>query len=234
MDDLDQEPVWSPDGTRIAWRHGMSIWLMDADGSHKRQASLGYTTHTPRWSPDGEWIAFVAYVGDHEDLLVVPVEGDDPINLTQNPAVDLGPSWSPAGQEIAFETKRNGNYDIYKVGLTTYPTATQLTASPASDHAPAWSPDGASIAYASDAGQVQYNYALWLVDPDGTAHRRLSPGLTLVGQMSWSADARWLAVQGGLFESAEIYVVDVSGRKVFRLTTNAMQEEAPAWRPDSW
>ena len=38
---MDDDPVWSPDGTRIAYRHAGDIWIMNADGSHKTQL----TTH---------------------------------------------------------------------------------------------------------------------------------------------------------------------------------------------
>lgn len=234
----DSGPAWSPDGTHIAWQRGDEIWVMDADGGNRRRASFDLAARTACWSPDGAWIAFVAYaVGGHEDLFIVPAEGDDPINLTQHAAVDLGPSWSPDSQWLAFESDRQGDYSLYKIGIASYPTVTQLTQGPAPDHSAAWSPDGEAIAYISDAGGSQYDYALWQVVPDGSVRQRLSVAIKSYRPMSWSTppdSGRWLAVQGGLFDYAEIYAFDLDAWRSYRLTTNAVQDEAPVWRPDHW
>jgi dipeptidyl aminopeptidase/acylaminoacyl peptidase len=52
-------PRWSPDGRTIAYATGGQIWLMDADGGHKRQLTkISSGAGNPVWSPDAKWIAF--------------------------------------------------------------------------------------------------------------------------------------------------------------------------------
>ncbi|HUT35326.1 MAG TPA: hypothetical protein VNE39_17700 [Planctomycetota bacterium] len=52
-------PRWAPTGDRIAYQSGAHIWMMDADGSHKRQlTTTGGIQRRPAWSPDGTAIAY--------------------------------------------------------------------------------------------------------------------------------------------------------------------------------
>ena len=55
----DSDPVWSPDGRRIAFESNWQVWVMNADGSGKRRLTRnGVHNFNPEWSPDGQRIAF--------------------------------------------------------------------------------------------------------------------------------------------------------------------------------
>jgi len=59
---LASGPRWSPDGTEIAYLDQGNLWIMNANGSHKRQVTHGAPGHTdgrPTWSPDGRYLAYV-------------------------------------------------------------------------------------------------------------------------------------------------------------------------------
>ncbi|MFP6901403.1 MAG: hypothetical protein VCA36_10695, partial [Opitutales bacterium] len=65
----------------------------------------------PSVSPDGERFTFVW----HRDLWVASVEGGVARQLTRHPADEHWPSWSPNGEEIAFSSKRNGFWNLYRI-----------------------------------------------------------------------------------------------------------------------
>ena len=89
-DALDQTPVWSPDGERIAFVSGgnlnSDIYVMNADGSgitrltHNKADDLSDWSLSPAWSPDGERIAF--YSG--RDIYVMNADGSGITRLTHN------------------------------------------------------------------------------------------------------------------------------------------------------
>lgn len=124
---VDQDPVWSPDGTKIAWTHdtpstgvprNYEIWTMNADGTNKQRLTNdidGDYDFEPTWSPDGTKIAwsstregygcndgevFIAFNQIH----VMPSGGGAESNNTDDLTKDAGnPDWSPDGSKIAFD-----------------------------------------------------------------------------------------------------------------------------------
>ena len=98
----DHGPHFSPDGKRIAFgstRGGTmpDIWIADADGANPTRLTYFDRTvaGTPRWSPDGQWIAFDASVRGNWDIFIVRAMGGTPTPLTSDPANMP----SPAGRE---------------------------------------------------------------------------------------------------------------------------------------
>jgi eukaryotic-like serine/threonine-protein kinase len=106
----EANPHFSRDGRKIVFfsdRSGSSeIWVCNRDGSHAFQVTSmgGPPTGTPRWSPDGEDIAFDSSPGGHWDIFVVAASGGKPRRLTNQPSSRAIPSWSRDGKWIYFCT----------------------------------------------------------------------------------------------------------------------------------
>ena len=86
----------------------------------------GPATGTPRWSPDGRWLAFDSIAAANPDIYVIEAEGGPPRRLTSGPFGNLMPSWSPDGKRIYFKSDRSGKDQTWWVPADGS-SATQLT-----------------------------------------------------------------------------------------------------------
>jgi tricorn protease len=112
---LADEPirfVRTPHAARgmITFAYHDDIWVADADGRNARRL----TTHVareinPRFSPDGNWVAFSSNRMGNYDVFVVPVTGGEPRQLTWHSANDEVQYWTPDGSGIVFTTSRGAN-----------------------------------------------------------------------------------------------------------------------------
>jgi Tol biopolymer transport system component len=162
-DGFSEDPVWSPNGTKIAFTRTLSsdtvtqnreIYVMDADGSNqKRLTTDPYSDAHAAWSPDGRKIVFVGTIAVNKvpvdnDLFIMNADGSNRTNITNT--LSMGeelPAWSPDGKKIAFQSTDSG--DIYTMDVTGS-NRTNLTNSPnVSDAYPDWSPDGSKIVFVS-------------------------------------------------------------------------------------
>jgi Tol biopolymer transport system component len=122
----DNGPDYSPDGRKIVFasiRTGdFGIWICNQDGTNPTQlVNRGpYLTGTPRWSPDGRWIAFDSRSSEsgregNADIYVVSSEGGPLCALTTDQAENVAPSWSRDGKWIYFGSTRSGGMQVWKM-----------------------------------------------------------------------------------------------------------------------
>ena len=190
--------------TRVFPQPGqMSLFLAAADGSDERPlvapAGLDYDA---AWSPDGASIVFTSERDGSADLYRVKPDGTGLERLTANPAYDDQAAFSPDGQHLVFvSTRAGGTADLWTMDLRTRATKA-LTSGPGGDFRPSWSPDGQWIAFSSDrtsslpAAHGRWEHLqlvdLYIIHPDGTGLKRLTPHGDFCGSPKWAADGRRL------------------------------------------
>jgi Tol biopolymer transport system component len=207
---------WSPDGSRIVFwseyagnRDIYVVSVSEASSGASEEVPTRLTEHPgldtdPDWSPDGSRIAFSSDRDGNEEIYVMELEAGQPgtgtgalTRLTDNPARDTAPVWSPDGSLIAFESDRAGNVDIYVVSPDGSSAAKPLTSDSTHDRNAAWSPDGRYVAYQSGR---EWHEDICVVDvgaalesPDESAVIQLTSDEGGNRLPAWSPDGAWLA-----------------------------------------
>jgi ABC-type sugar transport system substrate-binding protein len=153
--------------------------------------------------------------GDREIYLMGP-DGKDPVNLSNNPADDWDPAWSPEGSQIAFVSNRENGKDggqfIYVMRADGSEVG-QLTTDPNSNF-PDWSHDSSRITYTS-------NEDIYVVNSDGSG-----PSINLTNSPekdewpSWSPDSSQIAWLSGSDGNWNIFLMNADGSNVRQLTEN--------------
>jgi Tol biopolymer transport system component len=185
---------------------------------------------SPRSSAAGNGqIAFVSDRDGNPEIYVIHTDGTSATRLTDNPAGDYDPAWSPDGTRIAFYSERDGNAEIYVMNANGS-NLTRLTNNPANDYAPAWSPDGKQIAFHSHrylgAGRI------FVMNIGGSGVRRLTDPAWDDWSPAWSPDGTQIVFNSSRFNKRDIWLMNADGSGMKNLTRNPADDWWPDWSPD--
>jgi Tol biopolymer transport system component len=224
----DLFPVWSPDGSRIAFLSSRSgnranIYVMNADGSGPRRLTTDsvFAASPYSWSPDGSRLAFAGgqYTGH---IFVVTADGSSLTRLTSDTAADGAPAWSPDGTKIAF-VRADGPYSRIYVMHADGSAGIPVTNASASDYDPHWSAQGSTLAFTRYWPSDTANSGVHVMMADGSGLHRISPGHS----PRWSPDGTRI-----LFQGIGLWVADADGLDIHRVTDNYDPNEPASWSAD--
>ena len=149
-------------------------------------------------------IAFVSDRDGNDEIYLMNADGSNAVNLTNHPANDRHPSWSPDGKSIAFASERHDNsFDIYLLEIETGRLSRLTTQG--SNTGPAWSPSGRRIAFVSDRfGDKD----VMVMNADGSRQIQLTIDVHSDDQPTWSPDSGSIAYVSDIGGQQDIYVID--------------------------
>ena len=177
------------------------------------------------FGPGEGWATVVMTVEDNTDIYLMRRDGKETRRLTEERSIEVSPSWSPDGKQLAFASDRSGSQQIYILETDTG-FVRRLTYRGNYNATPAWSPTGEWIAYAA---RTQNTLDLYLIDPVSgytvplVVHERTDEG------PSWSPDGRKIAFSSDRRGRREVYTIDIDGRNLRRLTQDFGNSSNPAW-----
>jgi len=152
-DHWDAQP--SPDGKSIAFLfrpfddlNRLDICLIDLEsgGIRTLYGKPKVRTHSPRWSPDGNWVSFICQEDGHDDLWMVKPDGEGLHQVTKLGYDIYQHQWSPDGTRIALTIIRQGSFDL-GVWEQAGGSLIDLHTGVGVHSNPNWSPDGKSITF---------------------------------------------------------------------------------------
>jgi dipeptidyl aminopeptidase/acylaminoacyl peptidase len=237
------DPQIRPDGHVVAYvrvaydimtdRPRRSIWLVDTDtGVQTPLVSGPGSSYSPRWSPDGKRLAYVASEAGHSQLYVRWMQNDQAARITDLTETPEDLEWSPDGRSIAF------------IMLTPDDKA-NLGAPPPRPEGASWAEPLTvitDIKYRADGeGYLKPGYThAFVVSAEGGFPRQLTFGaFNEDGPLSWTPDGRHVLLSGNRTAgwqrepiNSEVYQVSVADAVATQLTHRVGPDRSPRVSPD--
>lgn len=221
---LEQDPAWSPEGTRIAYASdetgNMDIWVRQITAGQRLNLTKDYTGYDgqPAWSPDGEWIAFVSK-RDGGGIFVMPALGGIPkrvVSLSFAPSLSyigaIPPvCWSPDGTNLAYAVA-GSLYTIPASGGMPERVPLPPTGLIVGYSEPAWSPNGEHIACTGIVSLGVTTSHIWSVRCNGSDPQPVIRGKAFNSNPIWSPDGRQLFFLSDRGGSQDVWWVSVDAR----------------------
>jgi len=147
--------------------------------------------------------------------------------LTNHPAIDTGPSYSPDGQRITFESDRGGSQQIYVMNADGS-ALRRISFGEGRYGTPVWSPRGDLIAFTRQGGG---RFSIGVMRPDGSGERILTEAY-LDEAPTWSPNGRVIMFFRETHPGAgpRLWSIDLTGRNLRQIPTQTDASD-PAWSP---
>ncbi len=229
---INLEPAWSPDGRSLAYtsyRTGnpdLFVFDLERGQSYRRSARPGINTGAA-YHPLGQILALTLSLGGNTDLYAIdPNTGAKFARLTQSPGIDVSPTFSPDGSQVAFASERSGGVQIYAMP-SQGGSAQRVTFQGSHNTDPAWSPRGGRIAYVSRDGV----FDLFTTGVDGTGTLRLTQHQGDNEDPDWSPNGRYISFSSSRTGSPQIWITSADGTHQVQITQGGGGYTNPAWSP---
>ena len=241
---LDLNPVWSRSGKYIYFSSyrggGLNVWRMRVSPSGQQTSPPQQVTVGPGQdveltvSNDGRQLAF-SILRQNADVWRLPVSAEtglpagDPQEVLASTREDSRGAWSPNGTQIAFNSDRSGEMNIYVHSLLDNSNR-QITSGPGGDYQPQWSPDGKRLVFFSSRSG---NADVWMVDLTSGGMKRLTSDSALDINPFFSPDGASIAFESDRSGRMEVWVMNADGSNQRQLTKIGVVGHFLRWSRDS-
>ncbi len=224
-------PVWSPDGTRIAYvsfENKKPIIFVHtlATGQRVQVANFKGSNSAPAWAPDGRRLAVVLSKDGGSQIFLVNADGSGVQRLTPPGSINTEPFFAPDGQTLYYTSDRGGSPQIYRSSVGGN-DAQRVTFEGPYNVSPRISPDGKTLAFITRRDGsfrlAAMDLATRQVQILTDSHRDESP--------SFAPNSRMILIATEVGGRGVLSAVSIDGRIRQRLSIAAGDVREPAWGP---
>jgi len=227
-------PVWSPDGTRMAYVSFQNkkpiLFVQSLSASRQPAPVAAYrgSNSAPGWSPDAKTLAAVLTRDGSSQIYLMNPDGSNLRKLTSSTtgAIDTEPFFTPDGQSIYFTSDRGGTPQIYRMAASGGEPM-RITFDGDYNVSPRVSPDGKTLAYIS---RVNGRFQLMAMDLENRQTQALTEG-PRDESPTFAPNGRIILFASDVDGRGVLYAVSSDGRFKQRLGVLAADIREPAWGP---
>ena len=229
---LALSPSWSPSGDKLVYTSYRTrqpeIYTISPDGGNPMRITNreGLEIGT-KFMPNGNGFISSATISGISKIVLMDFKGKITRQISNSgSSIDVSPTVSPDGSQVAFCSDRAGGPQIYLASIggggakrISFSQSNYCTS-------PAWSPKGDKLAFVCREGGFQ----IYLGAPDGSSAVRL----TSVGSSedpSWSPDGRFVVFSSTMWGTRSLGVVSLLGGQPTKISARATEDTQPAWSP---
>ena len=251
--DLASQPTFSPDGTKVSFsargpipdgvrndvviielENKLKAWNLTGWGAKNVVPNTDVQDRFAVWSPDSTRIAWWTRREGNYDIWVTDVINDPKQqekiqkNLTpDSDATDRNPRFSPDGTKILFESKREGDWELFVMDSDTGENIVPVTQNEKTERNGSWSRDGKKILFESIRDG---NFEIYVIDADGNNPVNLTNHPKSDTVPRWSPNGRRIAFVSTRDGNKEIYAMDANGANPVNLSIDPGDDNFPQWR----
>lgn len=206
------------------------IYIVDYDGENLVRLTADNSINLlPRWSQDATRIYYTTYRWGNPDMFEIDLKAGKIRPFSTFQGLNIPGGFSPDGMTMVMTLSRGDDPGIHILNVVTRKVRRLLKGFGVSA-SPTWAPDGTQVAFISDrAGNPQ----LYILNVSSGTTRRLTR-FNWCDSPSWSPDGQWIVFSGreSRREKLNIFITDLTGSQIRRLTSNTGDNEDPTWSPD--
>ncbi len=229
---INLSPSWTPDGRSILYSsfkdRVQTLFLFELYSGREIKFSPRAGHYIGgKVSPDGQTVAATLEIAGNSDLYLLDRSGNVIRRLTNDPGIEVSPSWSPDSRQLVFVSDRSGSPQLYIMDVANG-KARRLTYSGSYNTSPEWSPRGDKITY---TGRVGNRFAIFTINADGGEPKKLTSEASDSEDPTWSPDGRFIAFSSNRAGKYQLYMMQASGDNQRRLTGSGGDDTKPSWSP---